>query len=288
MLVQVFCGVTDAVCIETIQSLLGGQLPNAHVIGCTSAGEILSGEMAERQIVLSFSLFEKTALASTFVELDGDMGRAADTIADTLVTKRTKAMIILTDGLKSSGEALIKALAARCGDVVISGGRAGDNYAFEKTFVFDADRCSECAVVAVALDSDVLRVYNRYLFNWQCIGKHMTVTRASGPRVYELDGKPCQDVYRYYLGNDIADRLPTAGIEFPLVFQQQGHLIGRGPIATGDDGSIIFAGEIQEGEKVRFGFGNFDMMNDGASSLYHEISYYGIEAVYVYSFRPGP
>ena len=283
VLIQVFSGVVDPVLIDAIRSLLKKLLPHAHVIGCTTAGEILSGHLAEWRVVISFSLFEKTALASTFVELDADMEKAADRIAGAVVSDTTKAMIILTDGLKSNGEALIKALDRRCPDVVIAGGRAGDNYTFEKTFVFNTDHRSESAAAVVALDSEQLRVYNRYLFNWQCIGKHMTVTRASGTQVYELDGKPCRDVYRYYLGNDIADGLPSAGIEFPLVFQKEGHLIGRGPIATNDDGSMSFAGEIREGEKVRFGFGNFDLMNDGAASLYHDFADAGIEAVYIYS-----
>lgn len=283
LLVQVFCGVVDEVLIGTLQSFFSAKLPHAHMIGCTTAGEILGGELGECGVVVSFSLFDKTTLASTFVELDGDPREAAKRIADELVTERTKALIVLSDGLKSNGEGLLHAMGEVCGEVVVAGGRAGDNYGFEKSYVFDAKQCSECAAAVVALDSEVLRVYNRYLFNWQCIGKHMRVSRSSGNRVYEIDDKPCLDVYRYYLGDDVADALPGAGIEFPLVFQKEGHQIGRGPIAKFDDGSILFAGEIPEGTNVRFGFGNYDLMNEGAAGLYHELSYYGIESMHIYS-----
>ncbi len=282
LLVQVFCGVVDKELIGRVQSCLAAKIPHAHVIGCTTAGEILSGKMLEWRVVVSFSCFEKTDISSLLVELEGDCEAAADTIGN-MVTERTKALIVLSDGMKSNGETLIRMLAQKAPHIVIAGGRAGDNYAFEKSFVFDRTAISESAAAVVALDSDHLRVSNRYLFNWQCIGKHMEVTRASENRVYELDDKPPVDIYRHYLGDGVADALPAAGIEFPLVFWRKGIHIGRGPIATFEDGSMLFAGNIREGETVRFGFGSFGLMDEGAATLHSQLADEHIESLHIYS-----
>lgn len=283
VLVQVFCGVVDEALITKLTALIGKKIPHAHIIGCTTAGEILGGSMLEWSVVVSFSLFEKTTLASTFVALNEHNDAAAQTILEQVATEKTKVLIVLSDGMKSNGEGLIHALGRRRNDIVIAGGRAGDNYEFKKSYVFDKTRCSESGAAVVALDSQSLTIANRHLFNWQCIGKHMEVTKAEGGRIYELDCKPVTEVYRHYLGDGVADALPAAGIEFPLVFLKGDTDVGRAPISAFDDGSLLFAGSIDEGEQVRFGFGSFDMMDEGAKSVYADLSRNLVESIHIYS-----
>ncbi len=48
--------------IETIAGDICALLPNAKLIGCSTAGEILEDKMLEKSVVLSISIFEKTTL----------------------------------------------------------------------------------------------------------------------------------------------------------------------------------------------------------------------------------
>jgi len=156
----------------------------------------------------------------------------------------------------------------------------------KKTYVFDKNTILSNGAVGVSLSSELLNVTTSYNFDWMPIGKRLQITKAIKNRIYEIDGISAVDTYAKYMGRDLADKLPQLGIEFPLIFEQNGVSVGRAVLFKHDDGSLTFAGNIKEGEEVRFGVGNIETIlrntNYNIESFLGKLRYQA-EAIFVYS-----
>lgn len=142
---------------------------------------------------------------------------------------------------------------------------------------------STTGIAVAAFDSDILQVFNDFLFNWQTIGETMVVTKAKQNTLCEINGKKAQDVYRKFLGDEVADTLPGSAVEFPLIFNESDIDIARAPVATGDNGELIMAGHIKEGTAVKFGFGDVSQNDRAVVKTLQEFSLNPIESIFIYS-----
>ncbi len=280
-LVQIFGGSGSMRQITAIAAE-AGKIKNSCVIGCTSAGEVLEGEILEGSVVVSVADFEFSDVKPFFYE-GSDMIKAADEIKANIIDSSTKGLIIFTDGLHSDGQALIARLAETAPHVLIAGGKAADDYSYTETFVFTEQEFAARGVVCAALSGEELILHTDYLFGWEPVGEMMTVTSAKGGRVYTINDIPAVDIYRRYLGHEVTDGLPDAGIEFPLITFRRGIEVARSPVAKYDDGSVLFAGNIEKGSLVRFGFGNLDFADTGAYAKFDAMSGVPVEGVFVYT-----
>ncbi|WP_321777223.1 diguanylate cyclase [Sulfurimonas sp.] len=281
ILIQVFTGIIDEKHSLKISSLLKKLLPHSSILGTTTSGEIYKHKIYNKTTLISISVFEKTVVKSKFYKLDGNF-RTSD-IKDDLITDNTKALIIFSDGLKSDSERLLKEISLLKPDITIAGGRAGDNLEFKKTYVFDGEIYGEDACVIASLNSDELIVNSDYLLNWTPIGRDMIVTKVEGNILYELDHTPVMEIYKKYLGKDIINDFPFSSLEFPLIIKRDKFLIARGAISYTPEHALVFAGNFEQGDVVRFSIGNMDdVINDTAKyfSYYKKIP---AESIFVYS-----
>ena len=93
ILIQLFSGVMDKQPIQFILDLLVLNLPDAMLIGATTAGEIMDGVMSSSEIILSFSLFDATDVSTYyFPQSDFENGVHA---GQQILTDRTKVCIAL-------------------------------------------------------------------------------------------------------------------------------------------------------------------------------------------------
>ena len=86
---------------------------------------------------------------------------------------------------------------------------AGDVSKVGVTYVFTKDFITSNGAVGVSLSSHRLYVHTDYNFNWTPIGKELTITKAEQNRVYTIDDKTACDAYAYYLGKDVASKIPN-------------------------------------------------------------------------------
>ncbi len=281
ILVQIFSGIVDEKQSLELSSFVQELLPNAKIIGTTTCGEICNGHIFEESVTLSFSVFDSTLIRSNFYLLDSTF--KVENLLNDLIKSDTKALIIFSDGLKSNAEKLLKDIYALRPDIIIAGGRAGDNFIFEKTYVFDTKQCSEDGCVVASLSGDELLVNSDYILNWTPIGKDMIVTRAKGNILYELDGLPVCDVYRKYLGEDVIDNFPKSSMEFPLIIKKNHISVARDPLVLTDDDAIMYAGNFENGDIVRFSFGNIEDITDETHEYFDKFKKLPAESVFVYS-----
>jgi len=281
LLVQIFCGQQRSF-LEGLTAYLCHILPNAHIVGTTTDGEIVQEQITTGATVLAISSFGKTEIRSACTKGEDAFANGA-ALARELVTARTKLLILYSDGTSTNGEAFLKGVESVNREVVIAGGMAGDNGQFVQTYVSYRAEVLPQGAVGVALDSEYLHVYNDFSFNWSPIGVEHTIDLAEHNRVYSIDNMSPVDFYAKYLGEQVSEALPATGIEFPLITKKGGIDVARAVIARHEDDSLSFAGNLHSGDKVRLGFGNAKMIMKESLKSLKEAYPFPIESFFVYS-----
>jgi len=284
LLIQVFTGFNDKIYIKKLLHTLTALLPHATIIGSTTDGEIMNGHVSLMHTVLSFTQFEHTTLHAKVVKHEeNDYHKSARLLAESLIEPNTKLMIAFSDGIRTNGEAFLNGISSINKDIIVAGGLAGDNAEFIETFVFDKEHIISRGAVAVTLNSEKLLVTTEYSFNWKPIGKKLIVTKVEDNRIYEIDGRSAVDTYAHYLGQNIADTLPSIGVEFPLVIYRDGVLVARAVIDRKSDNSLIFAGSFREGDIVSFAYSDIQEILRSSVDVAQKIQQHPSEAIFIYS-----
>lgn len=282
LFIQIFCGNFDQLKITEILHFFKKTFPKSVVIGASTAGEIKSGRIKTGSIQISFCRLEKSvAKAYHFTDVNVESGENA---ALTIVESDTKVCIAFAHPFaKDDSENFIEGFNRVRPDMPISGGNAADDFSFERAFIICGDQILESGIVLATLSGKTLHVNNGYSLGWTQISKALTVTKVDKGTIYEIDHQPIQEVYRHYLGEDVLHNLPSSAMEFPFVKTCDGIEVCRSLIGANKDGSLVFSGHLNEGEKIRFAIGNVEEIMDRAVAIQEHINEKPVEAIFVYS-----
>jgi len=242
--------------------------PNANILRCSTAGEIVDNRVEDDSIIVTAIYFEKTRLEFFKIKIDKDINsyQCGEIIASNLVSNDLKHVLVLSDGIKVNGDELVEALNNNCPkSVLITGGLAADNGKFNETLVGLNEPPTSRNIVAVGFCGDDILISHGSQSGWDEFGPTRIVTKSTGNILFELDGKNALELYKTYLG-DKADELPESALLFPLaVYGEDGKTIVRTIISIDEKmGSMTFAGDIPINATVRFMMANFDRVIDGA------------------------
>lgn len=281
LLIQVFCGILEVAFIYELRSALKNRFPNAALIGTTTDGEISEGKVYTQSCVVSLTQFEHVIPMVASIQ-GNDSHAIGIELSYSLIQEDTKALILFAAGIGLDGEAIVRGVQNCNESVIVAGGLSGDNGMFKSPYAFTYDAFLQNGVVGVSLSGDHLKLLNEYSFEWELLGRSMTVTRAEGNRLYCLDDIPVEQVYERYFGKQMAKTILESTAEFPLVIQRDGMHVARALIALHEDGSVTLAGSIGVGDQVRFGFGNPEMILDPSKMISQKITQQA-ESIFVYS-----
>jgi hypothetical protein len=242
--------------------------PTARLAGCSTAGEIVGERVGEGGLGLAVARFDHTRLRVATAPIASPEGsRAAGlALAEELSEPDLRAILVLSDGLRLNGTALLRAMNEQLSpEVVVTGGLAGDGDRFSSTWVVADTGPVSGQVTAVGLYGDRVSVGHGSQGGWDPFGVERVVTRSSGTVLYELDGEPALELYRTYLG-DRAAGLPATALLFPLALRTSvGDSVVRTVLSVDDDEqSMRFAGDIPQGATVQLMRANFDRLVEGA------------------------
>ncbi len=257
---------------------LRGLYPMAHVLGCSTAGEICGTEVSDGSVVATAIHFEHSRVHAVYGRID-DVSHSAfegRRLAEQLPRAGLVHVMVLAEGLNVNGSELAAGLRAGLpSTVAVTGGLAGDGADFKRTSVYFDGQFHDGGLVLVGFYGERLRVGYGSLGGWDSFGPERVVTRSRGNVLYELDGASALDLYRDYLGEHAAD-LPSSGLLFPLSLRGEGSEPGVVRTILGIDEnarSVVFAGDIPEGSFARLMKANVDRLIDGAhgaASASHE------------------
>ena len=281
-LIQIFSSKKNMNYSIKVKNELNEYLPNASIIGTSTAGTINCGKIIDDTVIISFCIFEESTTISKAYS-NSNIDFILDDLKTTLIKDNTKLLIAFVNTFSFDSTKLLKKINNIYPKLTIAGGNAGDDFRFEQCHIFSKDLDS-CDVAFISINSDVLNVKTNYLFNWQTIGESMIITKAEGSTVFTIDNKKAVDVYEEYLGKNIVNNLLEYGIEFPLIFEDNNTIIGRALIGFDSKiGSITFAGEIPQNGKVQFGFANLESINTKNENIINNIFQKKQEAIFIYT-----
>jgi methyl-accepting chemotaxis protein len=171
--------------------------------------------------------------------------------------------ILLLDPLSGNGEEAALTASTLLGPTVrFAGGAAGDDLHFKLAHVAAGRKvASDAVVIAVLSSRKPLGIGVQH--GHKPLSKPLTITRAEGATVHEIEGKPAFEVWKNEvraaakkLDIDV-DTVPEKDMGSHLLRYEVGLIAGpgeykiRAPLSVGSNGSLSFACGIPEGAVVR-------------------------------------
>lgn len=263
---------TDVIREPATWAELARMYPHGRIVACSTAGTIAGVHVHDDTIAAtSIALDDGHVAVATVSVCDAiDSAALGALLASRVPTDGLVHVMVLSEGMRVNGSALVKGLAANLPPrVAVTGGLSGDGPRFERTAVcVDGPDPSE-QVVAIGFYGSRLEVGYGSLGGWDPFGPERRVTRSEGNVLYELDGEPALDLYKRYLGPHAAE-LPGSALLFPLAIRA----------GAGDDAPIVrtivsvdevaksmtFVGDVPTGFRARLMRTNFTGLVDGASA----------------------
>lgn len=249
---------------------LAAAFPQSHIIGCSTSGEVRGTTLHDDTISAAVVRFEHTDLVSVSapVRSPADSEHAGALIGEQLTRPGLRGVLVLSDGLKVNGSALVRGLTRSLPEgVVITGGLAGDGPHFGHTWVVRNGTTESGFVTAVGFYGSRVRIGHGSRGGWDVFGPERIVTRSEGNILYELDGKPALPLYKNYLGECAVD-LPASALLFPLALRrdrEDENAFVRTILGVDEaTQSMTFAGDIPQGHLAQLMRANFDRLIDGA------------------------
>ncbi len=255
---------------ENLYTSVREQFPNAIIALCSSSGEIHDTEVYDDTLTLLTMSFAKTRLRHNVVDIKDhpDSFTAGAEVVRDLMEEDLQHILILSDGSLVNGSELVKGIHSTIPDhISITGGLAGDGANFNYTLVGLNEPPKQGRILAIGFYGDSLRVAHGSFGGWEPFGLERTVTKSSANELFEINGKSALNMYKEYLGK-YASELPGSALLFPLSIDLgdgNGYLVRTILSIDNEQSSMIFAGDLPEGSKVRFMKANTDRLVDAAS-----------------------
>jgi hypothetical protein len=245
-------GISPREISKEIHKLFGG-IPT---IGCSSSGEIITGQMLDNSIVLMAMGAEIVSDCHIEVLNDIDANQhVVDKSFDSFTKHYGKKMsdldpqkyvgLVLIDGLSGKEEAINE----RIGDltnITFIGGSAGDNLQFKRTYLYaNGKSYTNAAILALIKSNTKFDIIKTQSF--KSIGKKLKVTKANEEKrtIIEFNNRPALDEYTDLL--DVkSDNLSSVFASNPIGMVFEDDFFVRSP-QKADGKNMVFYCSIKEG-----------------------------------------
>lgn len=246
------------------------KFPNATIAMCSTAGEIYQETVQDDSLVAIAIEFSHTTIKAASVNSNDfpNSYAAAEALSTMLLADDLAYVMVLSDGSLVNGSELVKGFSAGISNTLVTGGLAGDAADFKSTLVGLNQKPTEGTIVAIGFYGKKLVVTHGSQGGWDMFGLEKEITRSEHNVLYEIEHANALELYKKYLGPDIAN-LPSAALLFPLSVTIPGANtpIVRTILSIDEEKkSMTFAGDVPVGSKVRFMKANFDKLTSAAAT----------------------
>lgn len=264
-------GGKEVISTQPVYKQLRSKFPEAHIVLCTTAGEIINNRVNDNSVSIAAIELEKTSIQPVTVNIqDYENSYEAGKALIRLVNfTNLSYILVISDGSNVNGSELVRGINELVNNrVPVTGGLAGDGTNFQSTLVGLNEQPSTGNIVAIPFYGRHFVVSHASMGGWENFGPERTVTKSVANQLFEIEGQSALDLYKTYLG-PYADELPGSALLFPLgiKMQEKDAPIVRTILSIDQEtGSMVFAGDIPNGSKVRFMKANFDKLVDAATN----------------------
>lgn len=243
--------------------------PNGHLVFGSTSGEIIGCNVLDDSLTITAIEFEKAHYlikrknVSDFGNNDYDLGKA---LSNEFPIENLKYIFLVSEGSFVNGSSLISGIKGENRSINISGGLCGDGDRFQKTLCSYNENPKVGEVVAIGFYGDSLEITSASYGGWSTFGPERRVSKSKGNLLFELDGKPALDLYKEYLGEKSKD-LPKSALLYPLnVHVNDQQAIVRTILNIDEEqNTMVLAGDIPEGSRVKLMMATVDDIAEGAS-----------------------
>ncbi|MBF0470469.1 MAG: FIST C-terminal domain-containing protein [Gammaproteobacteria bacterium] len=183
---------------------------NAPLMGGSACGVIAAGDIIEENFFLSVMVIQSSEIrfstaAATGLQHDPEAtGQALASALSSTIDDDTKCLVSFADALTLNFTRFEQGLRQGLGrerPLPLFGGATGDDWKFVKTYQYHNDEVLSDAAVAFTISGEATLAH---AVNHGCvvIGEKLTITRAEGNTIYEVDGEPALTVVNRYLNED--------------------------------------------------------------------------------------
>jgi hypothetical protein len=267
-----YFGTREALACGARYNELCEMFPQAHILGCSTGGQIRNDDVTDDEIAGAALRFDATKLRLVCESIESsDRSRACgEAIGRGLKADDLAGIFVLSDGLNVNGSQLVAGVTSGVGQgIPLTGGLAGDGARFQETLVGADCAPRNHTVAAVGFYGNAIRIGHGSAGGWDEFGPRRHITRSHGNVLFELDGEPALDLYERYLGDEDVKGLPGTALLFPLRIRDPrfpDHDIVRTVLAVDRDArSMTFAGDMPQGWVGQLMRGNFDRLAAGAA-----------------------
>lgn len=245
-----------------LQRELRELFPTAEIAGCTTGGEFthtgysqggvsvvaLAGDKVKR---CAAALAEYGGSESTGAAVRAATQRMEATLGVQLreVNPKSWVGVVLNEGLKGNEEEVNEVLGHVAPLLSFLGGSAGDNFQLKETKVFYGGRESNNGSVLFLMELSVPYAILKTC-SFRPTEQVVTITRAEGRLVREIDGAPAAARYAEVLGLPPGALGPMVFAGNPLGVVIDGDPWVRSPLAPTPDGGLIFGCKVLEGSEL--------------------------------------
>lgn len=241
---------------DTVAAGLAARFPDARVVGCTTAGEIVSGFMLKGSLVAM--ALDSDHVADLDVQIVSGLGAGVDVgpafgafaehfhrpVAELSLSEYVG--IVLVDGLCGAEEQLMERIGDRT-NVLFVGGSAGDDVAFEKTHVFaDGAAISDAAVLLLMKPAVRFSVLKTQSFCATSATLVATKTNEAAREVIEFNGRPAVEAYAEAVGVPV-DSAAERFMDHPVGLMAGDEPFVRSPQQVLPDGTMRFYCNVLRG-----------------------------------------
>ena len=245
--------------LTELSNLIDGKI---QIFGATTAGEIANDDVYESSIVVMLLDISESYFKILLKNHTESSTEKISTEALTYAKKQFKnpGMLVMASGLDTDGETIVETIIKETGiNTPLFGGLAADDLQVQNTKVFTNNKISSSGIVFLIIDNDKIEMTGLATSGWKTVGIEKTITKAEGNRVFTIDNLPAMDAFIKYYNlpadlNMAAGVVGSIGAKFPLqVIRKNRPPVLRTPLyGIEEDKSLIFAGKIPQGAKVKF------------------------------------
>ena len=249
---------------------------NCTIIGCSTSGEISQDGVFENSAVITGIHFDNPDFRVQTSELPtmNASYESGKLLARGLYDDKLNSVFILGLGVNINGSALIEGLDEIFNnEILITGGLAGDNGEFKKTYTFLNNEIYDDRNLGIGFYNDRINFGYGSAGGWHTFGPQKKITRSSKNILYEIDGKPALEVYKKYLG-EFAKDLPASALLFPfLLLDEKEHGLVRTILGIDENkGSLLLAGDVIENGYIKLMQASTESLVAGAQKAAQNIS----------------
>lgn len=246
------------------------QFPYEHLVFGSTSGEISGCDVNDNSISVTAIEFEKSSFivkSGSILNYDKKAKPLGEALYDEIPKENLKHLFVLSEGSFVNGSSLIDGIEQNMSSTIsITGGMCGDDSRFEKTVASYKEDPKAGEVILIGFYGETLEISFASFGGWTPFGPERKITKSKGNILFEIDGKPALDLYKFYLG-DKASELPQASLLYPLNVIPEGkdEAVVRTILSINEDNnSMVLAGDVPVNSKVQLMMASIDAIALGA------------------------